>query len=166
MGWQTPKTNWDSLYIPGPSDLNRIEGNTLYLKDEIAKDGLFVLPSDTVIMAADVERGGSGVVKKFRVKYEGKYRITCEAKAWYTSVNYSARVIYRVGGFSTEHSIPWDNQYRVYSSDIYIPASEVVEILLQAASGGEYSYIYIRNARVKGTLMTRSDVPSNAVLQN
>ena len=37
MAWQTPKTNWGQpgQTVPGADDFNRIEGNTLYLKDEV-----------------------------------------------------------------------------------------------------------------------------------
>jgi hypothetical protein len=37
MAWQTPKTNWGQpgQTVPGATGFNRIEGNTLYLKDEI-----------------------------------------------------------------------------------------------------------------------------------
>ena len=35
MAWQTPKTDWKAGDIPAASDFNRIEGDTLYLKDEV-----------------------------------------------------------------------------------------------------------------------------------
>ena len=33
MAWQTPKTNWGEDPV-GPGDLNRVEGNTKYLKEQ------------------------------------------------------------------------------------------------------------------------------------
>jgi len=35
MAWQTPKTDWKAGDVPAASDFNRIEGNTLYSKDEV-----------------------------------------------------------------------------------------------------------------------------------
>ena len=35
MAWRTPKTDWKAGDIPAASDFNRIEGDTLYLKDEV-----------------------------------------------------------------------------------------------------------------------------------
>ena len=35
MAWQNPKTDWKAGDIPAASDFNRIEGDTLYLKDEV-----------------------------------------------------------------------------------------------------------------------------------
>lgn len=31
MTWATPKTDWNSNYVPSATDLNRIEGNTLHI---------------------------------------------------------------------------------------------------------------------------------------
>jgi len=36
MAWQTPKLDYAVGYIPTPADLNRIEGNTKYLREETA----------------------------------------------------------------------------------------------------------------------------------
>ena len=35
MAWQNPKTDWKAGDVPAASDFNRIEGNTLYSKDEV-----------------------------------------------------------------------------------------------------------------------------------
>ena len=136
MAWQTPKTDYNSLYIPGPGDFNRIEGNEQWLKDEIAKDGLFVLPSDTVILQANVERERhvteeAKIVKKFWLKHAGIYRVYFEL---YSDAGMTPCIV-SSAFFSV--NAPSVNSWRTYNVDIFLPPGQL-EIVLSGRYDEEW----------------------------
>ena len=165
MGWQTPKTNWDSLYIPGAGDFNRIEGNTQFLKEYIEKDGLFILPSETVILQANTERSRhvteeAKIVKKFWVKFAGIYKVYFEI----FSGSDMTPCIVSSAFFSI--NVPSANSWRTYNLDVFIPPGPL-EIVLSGRYDEEWGsgpMTRIRNVRLKGTLSTRNQISNNAVL--
>lgn len=146
---------------------NRIEANTQYLKDYIEKDGLFILPSETVILQANTERSRhvteeAKIVKKFWVKFAGIYRVYFEIFSDYDMTP----CVVSSAFFSI--NVPNENSWRTYNFDVFLPPG-LLEIVLSGRYDEEWGSgptTRIRNVRLKGTLMTRSDVPSNAVLQD
>lgn len=66
MSWQEPKTNWKAGDVVGPGDLNKIEGNTAWLKLHrfklFTESGVFVVPEgvDTVWVTLCGGGGGGG----------------------------------------------------------------------------------------------------------
>ena len=188
--WQTPKTDW-GVEPFGPGDFNRMEGNIKVVGDwmSIAKGSeKYILPSDDVIMSAPTTRyskttsyGGRyewTKLKRFKVKYEGLYRVEFEMRnnrqydsgddweSYYCpyagvgveeiSENTPVRTIKYEGSYSTT--------YTKYNLDVYVPAGGV--IFVSAGHEDWRTSAYIRNVKVKGTITTRDSVPDNAVLQN
>jgi hypothetical protein len=156
MGWQTPKTNWDSLYIPGAGDFNRIEENEQWLKEERDRGPFFIMPSDTLILRLDEARYTNStfpvIVKRFRLKYAGIYRVTFELTG--TGVGFIGNCQRIAQSISK-----WDS----FSIDMFFPPG-ISEVALQAQTQGVT--FAIRRVRLHGTLMRYADTPGNAVLQN
>ena len=40
--WQTPKTDWTSVDVYLAGDLNRVESNTMYIRDKLLQAGYFI----------------------------------------------------------------------------------------------------------------------------
>lgn len=166
--WQTPKTDWQAGDIPGAGDFNRIEGDIQWLKEDAARGGYFIMPSDAVIMTANAERAveptangsnwlrNSEVVKKFRLKYDGIYRVTFELRTSNTYVRASA-----LGQVVESQS------YILCTAETYLRAG-IFELKLEVApkSAAFWGKAYIRNVVIRGSLMHQSDAPNNAVLLN
>lgn len=64
MSWQEPKTNWKAGDVVGPGDLNKIEGNTAWLKlhrfELFTESGVFVVPEGVDIVWVTLCGGGGG----------------------------------------------------------------------------------------------------------
>lgn len=74
--WQTPKTDWSPADAIGMGDLNRIEGNEVYLKEQSAargkklftSSGTFVVPAGvTKVWVSMCGGGGGGLFKSYTV---------------------------------------------------------------------------------------------------
>lgn len=165
--WQTPKTDWQASGIPGAGDFNRIEGNIQWLKEDAARGSYFIMPSDAVIMTANAERTvattrdddnysapNSAVVKKFRLKYDGIYRVTFELRTSNTNVRASALGQSVMG-----------RSYKLCTTETYLQAGIFELILRVAPESVDISGVaYIRNVAIRGSLLRQSDAPNNAVL--
>lgn len=158
MSWIPPKTDWGVEDVPGVSFLNRVEGNTAYLKDEIEKGIFFMMPSDTLILQLDATRMVSvntpTVVKRFRLKYQGVYRITFDL--WAPLSNWA---VINFANFTRVGYSGWTS----FVVDGFLPPGQI-EVKLQSSITGER--VYLRNLRIKGTLQRYYNTLSDAVLQN
>lgn len=183
--WIPPKTKWLVEDVPGLGDFERIEGNAEYLKEQTdgLKNGSIkagdaklinglpiyarIVPSDTVILSAPADRRAQGhdetVVKRFRLKYPGVYRVKAQMHGGGSS--YTAYALFYVGDalFVGEMKAnSWG--YAPVSRDIVVPGWELT-LTIKIRNSNISQYTYIRNVQVCGTLTTAE--PANpAVLQN
>ena len=152
--WQTPKTDWQASGIPGAGDFNRIEENEQWLKEERDRGPFFIMPSNTLILQLDAVRYASSIfpaiVKRFRLKYAGIYRVTFELTG--TGVGFIGNC-QRI----TQSTSNWNS----FSIDTFFPPG-ISEVVLHKQT--QDATLAIRRVRLHGTLMRYADTPGNAVL--
>jgi len=63
MAYATPKTNWKAGDVPGATDFNRIEDNTVYLKSwrDTHEDEITALQAAMVTAQADIDTAESDI---------------------------------------------------------------------------------------------------------
>lgn len=174
--WRPPKTSYwvtPPAKVPGGEDFRRVEENTEYLKEKLDHSIGFVLPSDNILMSATAERRVTGPdyveVKRFRVRHEGYYRITFELRTEYGFINAGVSVSVRPGNIlSSSGTSTYSEYYEPGNYEVYAFPGAIISVSLRGNkdSQGLIRHGYIRNVHVRGTVATREDVPSDAVLQN
>lgn len=67
MSWITPTTTWSDSDVPQPSDFNRIESNTDYLKDEVDSNDSDILSNASAISTEESARASADSALDSRV---------------------------------------------------------------------------------------------------
>jgi len=158
-------------YYAKQADIDGLKNGSIKAGDAKLINGLpiyaRIVPSDTVILSLPAERRGQGldetVVKRFRLKYPGVYRVKAQMRGEDSS--YTAYALFYVGDVLPVGEMRANSsEYVPVSGDIVVPGWGLT-LTVKIRNYYEYKYTYIRDVQVCGTLTTAE--PANpAVLQN
>jgi hypothetical protein len=95
MTWQTPKTDWNSNYVPSSTDLNRIEGNQLdFIKAGISEAANGRMGLITMSLEASKEVANTSITANTRIL------LTVQTRTGGTTPNNDPAVSVRTPGTS------------------------------------------------------------------